>query len=225
MYIIEDGACSYQIGQQKGTANSAAILLCPPHVAFQRKVIRPLTFHFIRFKFNFDCFDEQTISGHFAHADTRILADCSHLRKLEYCRSNTAVELRDHYLADIFYSQLYQELFDRQFPVIQSAPIQTAIRYIDDHYHEKLTVQTIADLAGWSLAYFSRKFKAEAGLSPIQYIERLKMRAVQQLLITTDLPVSAIAEKTGFTDGYYLSRKFSNYTNVSPTVFRKNHVI
>lgn len=59
----------------------------------------------------------------------------------------------------------------------------------------------------------------------MQYIERLKMRSVQQLLITTDLPINVIASKTGFSDGYYLSHKFSTYAHVSPTTFRKNHIL
>lgn len=225
MYIIEDGACRYRIGERAGRANAGSILLCPPRVAFQREVLQPLTFHFVRFNFQFDCLDANDLAGNFAHADHRILDDCSYLRKIEYCQSADAASLRDHYIADIFYAQLYRKLFDRQFPVIHSAPIQTAIRYINEHYCEPITVKQVADLVGLNSAYFSRKFKREAGSAPIQYIERLKMRSVQQLLITTDLPISTIAAKTGFADSYYLSHKFSTYTHVSPTTFRKNHVI
>ncbi|MFC6171167.1 helix-turn-helix domain-containing protein [Loigolactobacillus jiayinensis] len=225
MYVIETGQCSYQIGPKKGQAQPATILLCPPHVKFSRKVLQPLTFHFFRFSFQSDLFMQQELTGNFTQANPRILEDCDHLKKLEYRLSPTAKSLRNHLLTDIFYTELFRRLFEDKIPIVTSLPIQNALHFMDEHYHEGICVGDVAQYIGWSAGYFSRQFKKVTQLNAIQYLDRIRLRAVQQLLISTDLPISNIAEQTGFTDGYYLSKKFSQYMKTSPTKFRKTHQI
>lgn len=225
MYVIEDGDCDYQIGTQIGRAHRDTILLCPPRIEFQRKVIHPLTFHFVRFAFTSHFFKEQDLIGHFAQANDRILEDCTYLRQLEYCRSPEVNALQNHFIADIFNTQLYRKLFEQHHPAIHSPIIKTAIAFMAEHYQDQITINEVAQEVGWSSAYFSRRFKMETGITPVQHLERLKMRAVQQLLITTDLSIDTVATKAGYSDGYYLSRKFSACMHTTPTDFRKNHQI
>lgn len=225
MYVIEDGDCDYQIGTQIGRAHRDTILLCPPRIEFQRKVIHPLTFHFVRFAFTSHFFKEQDLIGHFAQANDRILEDCTYLRQLEYCRSPEVNALQNHFIADIFNTQLYRKLFEQHHPAIHSPIIKTAIAFMAEHYQDQITINEVAQEVGWSSAYFSRRFKMETGITPVQHLERIKMRAVQQLLITTDLSIDTVATKAGYSDGYYLSRKFSACMHTTPTDFRKNHQI
>ncbi|MCH5465324.1 helix-turn-helix domain-containing protein [Levilactobacillus tujiorum] len=225
MYIIEDGDCSYRIGNQAGQAQRNTILLCPPQVEFQRRVIHPLTFHFVRFSFTSHFFKEQDLIGHFTQASDRIMEDCTYLRQLEYCTSVEVVPLQNHFIADIFNTELYRRLFEQHHPTIHSLTIQKAIAFMVNHYQDQITINEVAQNVGWTSAYFSRRFKAEAGITPIQYLENLKMRAVQQLLITTDLPIGTIALKTGYSNGYYLSRKFSACLHTTPSKFRHTHQI
>lgn len=225
MYVIENGQCEYQIGQEKGEAQPATILLCPPHVKFSRKVLQPLTFHFFRFSFQSDLFMQQDLIGNFSQANPRVLEDCAYLKTLEYRLSPAAKALRNHLLTDIFYTELFRRLFEDKIPVIKSIPIQQALQFMDEHYQEGICVGDVAQHINLSAAYFSRQFKKATQLNAIQYLDRIRLRAVQQLLISTDLPIGQIATQTGFTDGYYLSKKFSKYMATSPTHFRRTHQI
>jgi len=225
MYIIEDGDCNYQIGNQSGQAHRDSILLCPPQIEFRRRVVHPLTFHFIRFNFTSHFFKDQDLLGHFAQANDRILEDCSYLRQLEYCPSDEVSVLQNHFIADIFNTELYRRLFEQHHPTIHSPSIKAAVAFMATHYQDQITINEVAQEIGWSSAYFSRRFKCEVGITPVQYLEHLKMRAVQQLLITTDLPIDTVATKAGYSDGYYLSRKFSACMHTSPSEFRHNHQI
>ena len=64
-------------------------------------------------------------------------------------------------------------------------------------------------------------FKAQTGLTPNDYLQRLRVEAAQEQLRQTDFSVTQIALAMGFSSGQYFSTVFARYTGVSPTRFRK----
>lgn len=95
--------------------------------------------------------------------------------------------------------------------------------YIDQHYHEPLTVRAICDGLHLSESYVSHVFKDMLGYSPMQYILRRKIGEAQTLLISTDYPISQIARMVGFDAQSHFNQRFSKYVGISPGRFRKNY--
>lgn len=85
-----------------------------------------------------------------------------------------------------------------------------------------ITVDDLANAAGYSRFHFTRIFKAHEGMAPGQYIQRERLRLSVRLLQTTTHSVKEIAATCGFRDSNYFCRAFHKFFGVSPGVFRRN---
>ena len=100
-------------------------------------------------------------------------------------------------------------------------PIERVVLYIHTHLAQPLTVNTLADIAGFSPCYFSRRFKLETGMTPYHYILTSRIDRSKQLLNTTDMTVQRIALEVGFASGENFINAFIKLVGVSPARFRK----
>ena len=97
--------------------------------------------------------------------------------------------------------------------------------YIDAKFMEKLRMDEIADMFGIHPNHLSRVFHSSFGISPKQYLLKLKMDKAAQILVSTEMPVALIAEALGFEDQHVFSRAFKKYWEVSPMLYRKERGI
>ncbi len=104
----------------------------------------------------------------------------------------------------------------------QDNQILTAQQYLERHFHESLSIQTIAEDIGMSPRNFSRRFKQATGDNPSEYLQRVRIEVAKELLRTTGLTIAEIAHKTGFSDASYFSRTFNRYAEMKPNQYRKN---
>ncbi len=95
--------------------------------------------------------------------------------------------------------------------------------YIDAHYHEPISMKTICADLNLSESYVSHVFKDMLGYPPMQYALRRKIGEAQTLLISTDYPISKIAQMVGFDAQSHFNQRFSGYVGISPSKFRKNY--
>ena len=86
-----------------------------------------------------------------------------------------------------------------------------------------LSLAGLAKQAGLSKYHFVRKFKRLSGRTPMAETRALRADYARDLLLTTDLPLKAIAVKTGLGDEYALARVFRIQFDLSPGAFRKRH--
>lgn len=100
--------------------------------------------------------------------------------------------------------------------------IDKATEYIHSHYCEKINVCSVADFMHMNSNYFSKLFKSRIGMTPMQYINSLRIERAIQLLCHTDMTIASIAASLGYTDPFYFSRIFKKMTGTSPGNFRKN---
>lgn len=97
-----------------------------------------------------------------------------------------------------------------------------AIAYMQVHYNEQITLETIAENCGLSPSYFSRKFKEQTGENYIETLADIRIREAQKLLSTTNLPVMEIVEKVGYCDEKHFRKLFLKHAGVTPTAYRKS---
>ncbi len=99
--------------------------------------------------------------------------------------------------------------------------LQTVLHYIENHLGETISVNELAELVHFHPNYFIRHFHELVGMSPIQYINHLKIeKAMQLLLADMQLSVSDVASAVGM-ELYYFSRLFKKHTGLSPTDYRQ----
>ncbi|UQZ85651.1 putative siderophore-binding lipoprotein YfiY precursor [Paenibacillus konkukensis] len=96
-----------------------------------------------------------------------------------------------------------------------------AVRYIDEHYAEPITLHSLAALFHCSVRQLQRLFKARLQMGPMDYLIEVRMQKAQAMLRHTDASLPHIAESVGYTDSYYFSRMFKKYTGVSPLHFKE----
>lgn len=99
--------------------------------------------------------------------------------------------------------------------------MNAVLKYIEEHLADNISVQELARIAHFHPNYFIRLFKELTGLSPIQYVNRLRLDKAKQLLTLTSLSVSAIADTIGMELAYF-SRTFKEHNGLSPTEYRES---
>ena len=97
--------------------------------------------------------------------------------------------------------------------------------YIDKHYMEPITLQTMGEALHISPYYLSHVFKQMSGYSPVQYLLRRRIGEAQTLLITTDLSITRIAELVGYDTQSYFNLQFTKNVGMSPGKFRQNYIV
>lgn len=100
-------------------------------------------------------------------------------------------------------------------------PIIDAIYYMEQHYQENPSLETAAVLSGYSASHFSRLFHAQLGKSYSEYLTRIRIRHVQDLLLNTKKSVTEIALETGYLHTGNLSEQFKQQTGMTPLQYRK----
>lgn len=103
-----------------------------------------------------------------------------------------------------------------------SPAVALALTFIRDHIHERITLGDAAEAADVSIAYLSRRFKADVGVGFAEYLSRQRLeRATRMLREHPEMSVTEIAFSSGFNDSNYFSDKFKREFGVSPLKFRR----
>ena len=98
--------------------------------------------------------------------------------------------------------------------------LQRVREYVEAHLEKNISLQMLASIAGLSMSHFARAFKQSQGVPPHEYLVRCRVRRVQELLATTDLPLSEIARASGFSDQSHCTRRFREQVGVTPSGYR-----
>lgn len=93
--------------------------------------------------------------------------------------------------------------------------------YIDDHFSDKLSPQSLAQKCNMSYGYFSRVFKKSTGITVSQYIQNQRLEKAMNDLKFSTLNITQIALNNGFSDYKSFDRMFIERYQLKPTAFRK----
>lgn len=102
--------------------------------------------------------------------------------------------------------------------------IEDAMTYIHNNFMNNILLDDIAQNVSLNPRYFSKIFKQEIGVTPIQYLRDLRVKKAENFLIKTNLSMIEIAERTGFNDPLYFSKVFTMYHQISPKNYRKRYL-
>ncbi|WP_131741333.1 helix-turn-helix domain-containing protein, partial [Actinomadura roseirufa] len=101
------------------------------------------------------------------------------------------------------------------------SPVVRILRdYLDRHYAAPVSLGDLASLAGVSRATLVRRFHADLGMPPHEYLVSRRIDAARAL-IRSDRPLPEIAQLTGFADQSHLHRHFTRIVGVTPGRYRR----
>ena len=93
--------------------------------------------------------------------------------------------------------------------------------YIQQHYGDSsLDVSALSRAFSINLSYMSRIFKRDMGVSPLMYLQSVRVRAAKELLLDPRLTVSAVAEQVGYLSAWTLTRAFKRLEGMTPGQYR-----
>lgn len=100
--------------------------------------------------------------------------------------------------------------------------VERICRFIDEHYSERLSLEEIADMAGYSKYYINRLFKEYKGTTVIDYLIRIRIREAKKLLKSGNYSVKQISLMVGYSEPNYFTLTFKKLEGISPLKYRYN---
>lgn len=96
-------------------------------------------------------------------------------------------------------------------------------RYIRNHYAEPITLETLAALIGCNPVYFSNTYSKVFQISPMKYLQSVRMSKSLELLTETDLSITEISNAVGYVTVSQFGTIFKRYYRITPYEYRIKH--
>ncbi|MGG1943343.1 helix-turn-helix domain-containing protein [Trinickia sp. NRRL B-1857] len=103
-----------------------------------------------------------------------------------------------------------------------SERIRATVEWLGEHYGSRISISAMAERALMSERNFLRRFRAEMGHTPHEYLSKVRLENARKLLITTALPVDKIARHCGLFNGDHLRKHFVKQFGMSPVEYRSS---
>ncbi|MCQ2405959.1 MAG: AraC family transcriptional regulator [Oscillospiraceae bacterium] len=104
----------------------------------------------------------------------------------------------------------------------QNEKIKLALRYIDEHLEEKISIEDLLEVTGYAYHYFCHQFKIGTGFSVKNYLTVRKLHHATRLLLS-GTKHSDTAHICGYNNSAEFSRAFKNHFGISPREYLKKH--
>jgi signal transduction histidine kinase/DNA-binding LacI/PurR family transcriptional regulator/DNA-binding response OmpR family regulator len=99
--------------------------------------------------------------------------------------------------------------------------VRQTMAYIHEHYTEEITREDLARHTAVSERYLTRCFRQEAGVTPIAYLNRFRIKQAKVLLDDGKITITEVAMAVGFSDSSYFGRVFRDEVGMSPGVYQR----
>ena len=104
------------------------------------------------------------------------------------------------------------------------AQLKAVLEYIETHFNNQLTLDTLAGVAGMSPKYFCRFFRTITQQTPMDYVNYYRIEQAARLLSSADWSVTAVGLECGFNDSSYFVKAFKKYKGITPKQYQKMNV-
>ncbi len=154
-----------------------------------------------------------------AYGDTGVAGNTERTQLVETVSSapdfTAAAQLVEDFLAEAV--QAARERFSGS----EKTEALRAMRYIDEHYAQDLTLETMAGYVHMNASYFSSYFKKQTGKNFKEYLTTVRLQNALRLLISTDKKNYEIADEVGFGDAKAFTQQFQRVYGKTPQAYRR----
>ena len=98
--------------------------------------------------------------------------------------------------------------------------LHRVINFISHNYMAELKLSDLCEMSHLSQSALERRFKKHLEMTPLQFINKVRLENSRRLLIESDLPIAMVAHTVGFTDHSYFSRQFKRMFGELPSALR-----
>ncbi len=109
--------------------------------------------------------------------------------------------------------------------VVADEEVVRAIKFIRENFKRKIQVADVVEMTSLSRRVLEKRFQKALKCSIYEYINRMRVEYIAELLLNTSLPIERIAHRLEFTDPYHLNRLFRKYMNISPSEYRRKYIM
>ena len=244
--IVLDGSCDYRINLDSFVINKGDILIIDSQSLHSLTSIPNQNMTWASFVFNINMLKSSNTDGVLVKYIAPLLnhqhqlpiiikdnIDCYSkifdvIENIIYCyyEKDIAYELELKSLLFKFFSLLYKnDLIEKHqdknsLTINTTDKIKLILNYINDHYSEDISINTLAELCEYSEYHFMRFFKKHIGLTCIQYINNLRLEKSSILLTSTNNAIMDISLEVGFDNLSYFNKLFKRKYNLTPKEFR-----
>ena len=102
-------------------------------------------------------------------------------------------------------------------------PVAEMAAYMREHYAEKITLSVLAERFFYSPNYIRTVFAEITGLSPREYLEKIRLDEARLLLLSSQLSIGDISYTCGFSSQSYFTSLFNKVYGYTPAAFRRQH--
>lgn len=99
--------------------------------------------------------------------------------------------------------------------------LKPALEYIEQHFGQHISLETLARLTGFSPKYFCRYFRAIVHRSPIDYLNYYRIECAAHCLTTADMNVAEVAVHCGYADSSAFIKQFRKYKGITPKRYKQ----
>ena len=221
LYHLE-GSFSCTINKNEFVVKAGDIAVFDPESAMSRHVLEPIRFLYVKFQLRqVDFFSIK--SGVWHNVDGRSREDLEEILRLSSMQTQMGLHLREHYLNDLFLCLAEQPTAYET--IMTPAENFTPIAYMKKHIKKGLTLEELARACGSSVSSLESKFRSIYGMSPYRYFIKLRMEEAESLLAKTSYTVTEIAMRCGYENQFYFCNAFKKHSGITPTEYRKMHLI
>lgn len=209
-----NGSGIFEIGSKRFVSNPGDVLFIPANTPYkvEYSVSESIVIHFLQCNY----FEAESFSF---ENPSRIGAEFQYLMD-EWQGRHSSNKAKS-----IIYDILEKMDTDRTISNSNS-DFSRCIRYMENNLSDpKLDIETLCDVAFTSVSGLQRSFAKHFGISPKQYLIRLRMEQALKLLAKNELSVKEIAFASGFEDEKYFTRAFKKKYGYSPSHFRNNMIL
>jgi transcriptional regulator GlxA family with amidase domain len=122
-------------------------------------------------------------------------------------------EIRRAYEVSGFFEQEHSRHPDEEITQIQI--------WLQDNYYREIIMPQLAEKFGMSTRTLNRRFKAALGISPLDFLQEVRINIAKDLLKTSNLSISEITDKIGYQDTGFFTSLFKKYLGTTPVSYRE----
>jgi transcriptional regulator GlxA family with amidase domain len=115
----------------------------------------------------------------------------------------------------------HPEAFVVPASTIRNLRVQTVIQFMNSNLGRRISLTELADVANLSPSHLSHLFKTQTGLSPGEYLRRLRMEKASHLLTSTLLSIKQVMATVGYSNRSNFLRHFKRYFDLVPSEYRQ----
>lgn len=126
-----------------------------------------------------------------------------------------------------FLFSLFYELFSdyniaaaSKMPLPSLEKLKMILKYVEQHYQERITIQAVASYCDYSQSHFMKYFKTAMGMSFIEYLNDYRLTMAAKLLLASDCTVLSVSQEVGFENLSHFNRSFKRKFGRTPSAYR-----